>query len=135
MAGSTPLTKDDSVRISVRFRRHEYTKNIHILLHLKPAEETHVRRTHLPPAEMDIVRQLILDDGGEGTVEEVVPGEHGLGIFNTLLRDSSSFDATWVFMPWEVTRSTPTDGRYSATTPASAGRAPPAFLRGRAAAA
>lgn len=51
---------------------------------------------------MDIVRQLIRDDGGEGTVEEVVPGEHGLGIFNTLLRDPASFDATWVFMPWEV---------------------------------
>lgn len=49
--------------------------------------------------EMDIIRQLITDDGGKGTVEEVLPGEHGLGIFNTLL--GGSHDATWVFMPWE----------------------------------
>lgn len=50
---------------------------------------------------MDIVRQIIMDDGGEGTVQECKVGEHGLGIFNTILNDQGKLDATWVFMPWE----------------------------------
>jgi hypothetical protein len=62
---------------------------------------------------MDIVRQLVRNDGGEGTVQEVVPGEHGLGIFNTLLREPESFDATWVFMPWEVREGGPTRPRQA----------------------
>ena len=51
--------------------------------------------------EMSIVQQLIRNDGGEGTVIEVTPGEHGLGIFNTLLSKPDEYHATWVFMPWE----------------------------------
>jgi ABC-type nitrate/sulfonate/bicarbonate transport system substrate-binding protein len=35
--------------------------------------------------EMPIIQQLIRDDGGKGTAVEMKPGEHGLGIFNTLL--------------------------------------------------
>ena len=50
---------------------------------------------------MPIVQQLIRDDGGEGTAIEVKPGEHGLGIFNTLLSKPDEYHATWVFMPWE----------------------------------
>lgn len=37
--------------------------------------------------EMPIIQQLIKNDGGEGTAIEVKPGEHGLGIFNTLLNN------------------------------------------------
>ena len=51
--------------------------------------------------EMPIVQQLIRDDGGQGTAIEVKPGEHGLGIFNTLLSKPDEYHATWVFMPWE----------------------------------
>ena len=51
--------------------------------------------------EMPIVQQLIRDDGGKGTAIEVKPGEHGLGIFNTLLSKPDEYHATWVFMPWE----------------------------------
>ena len=51
--------------------------------------------------EMPIIQQLIRDDGGEGTAIEVKPGEHGLGIFNTLLNRPEEYHATWVFMPWE----------------------------------
>jgi ABC-type nitrate/sulfonate/bicarbonate transport system substrate-binding protein len=51
--------------------------------------------------EMPIVQQLIRDAGGEGTAIEVKPGEHGLGIFNTLLSKPEEYHATWVFMPWE----------------------------------
>jgi len=50
---------------------------------------------------MPIVQQLIKDDGGEGKAVEVKPGEHGLGIFNTLLNNPDTYHATWVFMPWE----------------------------------
>jgi len=51
--------------------------------------------------EMDIVRQLVISDGGAGDVKEVLPGQHGLGIFNTMLAEPDTYDATWVFMPWE----------------------------------
>eukprot|EP00277_Geminigera_cryophila_P043427 CAMPEP_0173063284 /NCGR_PEP_ID=MMETSP1102-20130122/4297_1 /TAXON_ID=49646 /ORGANISM="Geminigera sp., Strain Caron Lab Isolate" /LENGTH=326 /DNA_ID=CAMNT_0013930067 /DNA_START=200 /DNA_END=1180 /DNA_ORIENTATION=- len=51
--------------------------------------------------EMPIIQQLIRDDGGEGKAIEVTPGEHGLGIFNTLLNKPDEYHATWVFMPWE----------------------------------
>ena len=90
---------------------------------------------------MDIVRQLVRDDGGEGSVEEVVPGEHGLGIFNTLLRDPARFDATWVFMPWEVRAPRPRPSRgpgpelRPATAPLLRGRRPARSPRAAAAAA
>jgi len=50
---------------------------------------------------MPIVQQMIKDDGGEGKAVEVKPGEHGLGIFNTLLNNPDTYHATWVFMAWE----------------------------------
>jgi len=51
--------------------------------------------------EMDIIQQMVIMDGGKGEVKEVLPGQHGLGIFNTMLANPDMYDATWVFMPWE----------------------------------
>lgn len=51
--------------------------------------------------EMPIIQQMIKNDGGEGKAIEVKTGEHGLGIFNTLINNPEEYNATWVFMPWE----------------------------------
>lgn len=47
--------------------------------------------------EDEIVRQLIRNDGGRGSL--VIHNSPRLGIWNTLLTSES--DATWIFLPWE----------------------------------
>jgi ABC-type nitrate/sulfonate/bicarbonate transport system substrate-binding protein len=47
--------------------------------------------------EDEIVRQLIKNDGGEGTLKLSYPEK--LGIWNTLLTGQA--DATWIFVNWE----------------------------------
>ncbi|MEM1260544.1 MAG: ABC transporter substrate-binding protein [Bacteroidota bacterium] len=47
--------------------------------------------------EDEIVRQMIKNDGGKGTIKLVYPDK--LGIWETLL--SKKYDATWIFSNWE----------------------------------
>ena len=47
--------------------------------------------------EDEIVKQMIINDGGKGTIEIAYPRK--LGIWETLL--NGDFDSTWVFMNWE----------------------------------
>ncbi len=47
--------------------------------------------------EDEIVRQMIVNDGGKGDIELVYPDK--LGIWETLL--SKKYDATWIFSNWE----------------------------------
>nr|WP_299342748.1 ABC transporter substrate-binding protein [Allomuricauda sp.] len=47
--------------------------------------------------EDEIVRQMIVNDGGKGDMNLVYPEK--LGIWSTLL--SEKYDATWIFMNWE----------------------------------
>lgn len=47
--------------------------------------------------EDDIVRQMIRNDGGEGTIDISYPEK--LGIWETLLKGRA--DATWIFLNWE----------------------------------
>ncbi|WP_340201737.1 ABC transporter substrate-binding protein [Ascidiimonas sp. W6] len=44
-----------------------------------------------------IVKQMIINDGGQGEINIDYP--HKLGIWDTVLNDS--FDATWIFLNWE----------------------------------
>jgi len=47
--------------------------------------------------EDEIIRQMIINDGGEGTIQVVYPDK--LGIWETLL--TQKYDATWIFSNWE----------------------------------
>ncbi|PRX56582.1 ABC transporter substrate-binding protein [Flagellimonas meridianipacifica] len=47
--------------------------------------------------EDEIVRQMIINDGGKGEMDLVYPDK--LGIWETLL--SKKYDSTWIFMNWE----------------------------------
>ncbi len=47
--------------------------------------------------EDEIVRQMIINDGGKGEIDLAYPDK--LGIWATLL--SKKFDSTWIFMNWE----------------------------------
>lgn len=47
--------------------------------------------------EDEIVKQMIINDGGSGTVELVYPDK--LGIWDTILNKTA--DATWIFNNWE----------------------------------
>ncbi|MBC8083522.1 MAG: ABC transporter substrate-binding protein [Hymenobacter sp.] len=47
--------------------------------------------------EDDIVRRMIVNDGGQGTLRITYPAK--LGIWDTLLANQA--DATWIFMNWE----------------------------------
>lgn len=47
--------------------------------------------------EDQIVKQMIRNDGGEGSIEVVYPEK--LGIWETLVK--SQYDATWIFLNWE----------------------------------
>jgi len=47
--------------------------------------------------EDEIVKQMIKNDGGQGTIEIQYPDK--LGIWNTLLNDKA--DSTWIFLNWE----------------------------------
>lgn len=47
--------------------------------------------------EDEIVKQMIINDGGKGDIEVIYPEK--LGIWKTVL--NNSFDATWIFMNWE----------------------------------
>ena len=47
--------------------------------------------------EDEIVRQMIKNDGGRGTLDIIYPKK--LGIWNTI--NEGSADATWIFMNWE----------------------------------
>lgn len=50
--------------------------------------------------EDEIVKQMIINDGGKGDIKLVYPKK--LGIWETVL--NNSFDATWIFMNWEGTQ-------------------------------
>ncbi len=60
--------------------------------------------------EDGIVKEMIRNDGGQGTIKITYPDK--LGIWNTLLDGQS--DATWIFMNWEgvEVESTPHSCRY-----------------------
>lgn len=47
--------------------------------------------------EDHIIKQMIINDGGEGTIKISYPDK--LGIWNTLVEGQA--DATWIFEPWE----------------------------------
>jgi ABC-type nitrate/sulfonate/bicarbonate transport system substrate-binding protein len=47
--------------------------------------------------EDEIVKQMIISDGGKGDISLVYPNK--LGIWDTILRDS--YDSTWIFLNWE----------------------------------
>jgi len=47
--------------------------------------------------EDQIVKQMIINDGGEGNLQIVYPEK--LGIWDTILADN--YEATWIFMNWE----------------------------------
>jgi ABC-type nitrate/sulfonate/bicarbonate transport system substrate-binding protein len=47
--------------------------------------------------EDEIVRQMIRNDGGTGTIKIETPDK--LGIWDTIL--DGTFDATWIFLNWE----------------------------------
>ena len=47
--------------------------------------------------EDEIVRQMMINDGGQGTIKLAYPDK--LGIWETLL--SKKYDATWIFSNWE----------------------------------
>lgn len=47
--------------------------------------------------EDEIVRQMIINDGGKGVFEIGYPNK--FGIWNTII--DNSFDATWIFLNWE----------------------------------
>ncbi len=47
--------------------------------------------------EDDIVKQMIINDGGKGEIEIIFPEK--LGIWDTILNNSA--DATWIFNNWE----------------------------------
>jgi len=47
--------------------------------------------------EDEIVKQMIINDGGQGTIEITYPRK--LGIWETIIKDQ--YDSTWVFMNWE----------------------------------
>jgi len=47
--------------------------------------------------EDEIVKQMIINDGGKGDISLVYPNK--LGIWDTVL--NNSFDATWIFLNWE----------------------------------
>lgn len=47
--------------------------------------------------EDEIVKQMIKNDGGEGSIQVVYPQK--LGIWQTV--ENKTYDATWIFMNWE----------------------------------
>ena len=47
--------------------------------------------------EDEIVKQMIINDGGKGDIEVIYPPK--LGIWETIV--NGDFDATWIFMNWE----------------------------------
>ncbi|KQC34625.1 hypothetical protein AAU57_11525 [Nonlabens sp. YIK11] len=55
--------------------------------------------------EDEIVRQMIINDGGTGTFDIGYPEK--LGIWETIL--DGSYDATWIFMNWEGVEAQGTD--------------------------
>ncbi len=52
--------------------------------------------------EDEIVKQMIKNDGGEGSIRVVYPQK--LGIWQTI--ENTTYDATWVFMNWEGVEAT-----------------------------